>query len=144
MRVDVLCRNMPLGDAIAEIVIRPIFELIIYGVGYWVGYLVLSVLSLGQLKLAPLLSIDQRNRKKKGKIDWSIWLHRPMLGRVLKAEVVCLSGLLFMAGAACIYHFTTRDIDQLENQSKQGDNSPCAGFLVDFQGFGEMSSPDRN
>jgi hypothetical protein len=117
----VLFENMPIGEAIAEIVIRPIFELIFYGVAYWVGYLGLSILSLGQLKLAPLMSIDQKNRKKKGKIDWSIWLHRPMQGRVLKAEVVCLSGLLFVAGAAFSYYFITRDTNQSENKSVQVD-----------------------
>ncbi len=110
---------MPIGEALAEIVIRPIFELIFYGVAYWIGYLVLSILSLGQLKLAPLMSIDQ----KKGKIDWSIWLHRPMQGRVLKAEVVCLSGLLFLAGTACVFYFVTRDTDQSE-KSKLDDTSP--------------------
>ena len=124
---------MPIGEAIAEIVIRPIFELIFYGVAYWIGYLVLSILSLGQLKLAPLMSIDQKNRKKKGKIDWSIWLHRPMQGRVLKAEVVCLSGLLFLAGTACIFYFVTRDADQSEDKSKLDDTSPPLKFVLDYE-----------
>ena len=87
---------MPLGEAIGELILRPIFELLFYGASYWTGFVVLKVLSAGTLRLAPLLTIHEKNRgkKKRRKIDWSIWLHRPMQGRALKADVTCLAGML--------------------------------------------------
>ena len=78
---------MPLGDFIAELGLRYLLELIFYGLFYWVGFLVIKIVSFGTIQMAPLSSFEERNRrKKKNKKGWSIWLHRPMQGKMLKAE----------------------------------------------------------
>lgn len=102
---------MPLGELIGEVFIRLIGEFIIYGISYWTGYLLLKLLSLGRIQIAPLLTIEEKNRNKKRrqKTDWSIWLHRPMQGRALKAEFTCLIGILAWAGAGVAIYFATRD-----------------------------------
>ena len=68
----------------------------LYGLSYWTGYIALKALSFGNIRLAPLTTIEEKNRNKKKwyQIDWSIWLHRPMQGRSLKAEYTCLMGIL--------------------------------------------------
>ena len=87
---------MPVGEFIAEIGLRLILEIVFYGIFYWAGFLVLKIASFGSIRLAPLSTIETKNRRKKGKKrDWSIWLHRTMQGKVLKAEVVCTVGAIF-------------------------------------------------
>ena len=102
---------MPLGELIGEVFIRLIGEFIIHGIAYWTGYLLLKSLSLGRIQVAPLLTIEEknRNRKRRKQIDWSIWLHRPMQGRALKAEFTCIIGALAWMGAAVAICFATRD-----------------------------------
>lgn len=87
---------MPIGEFIGEIILRPIFEIVFYGISYWTGYMALKALSCGRIRLAPLMTIFEKNRNKKKwyQIDWSIWLHHPMQRRSLKAECTCLIGML--------------------------------------------------
>lgn len=87
---------MPLGEIIGEVILRPILELVFYGLTYLLGFLTLKVITLGTIKLAPLTTLAERNRSKKKwhQIDWSIWLHRPMQGKVLKAECTCFVGMM--------------------------------------------------
>ena len=95
---------MPIGELMGEVVLRSIFELVFYGLSYWTGFMVLKTLSIGSIRLAPLTTIQKKNRnkKKRSQIDWSIWLHLPMQGRALKAECTCLVGILVWGAlAAC-------------------------------------------
>lgn len=48
---------MPIAEALVEIVLRPIFEIALY----WTGYLVLKLLSFGKMRLAPLVSLYEKN-----------------------------------------------------------------------------------
>ena len=98
---------MPVGEFIGEIILRPIFEIVLYGLSYWTGFLFLKALSFGSIRLAPITTIDEKNRKKKKwyQIDWSIWLHRPMQGRALKAEYTCLVGMLVWIAVGCGIYF---------------------------------------
>jgi len=82
-----------------EIIVRTICELIIYGIGYWTGFLFLSTITLGRLQMARLMTIHEKNRSKRKwyKIDWNIWIHQPMKGRELKAECVLFVGLAIWA-----------------------------------------------
>lgn len=110
---------MPLGEFIAEIGLRIVFEIVFYGVAYWTGFIALKILSFGILNLAPLMTIEEKNRSKKRKkeIDWSIWLHRPMQGKALKAETTCLVGILcWIAVGFGVYH-ATRDIEKTANKT---------------------------
>jgi hypothetical protein len=99
---------MPVGEFIGEIILRPIFEIVLYGLSYWTGFLCLKALSFGSIRLAPLTTIDEKNRKKKKwhQIDWSIWLHRPMQGKALKAEYTCLDGMLVWVVVGCGIYFS--------------------------------------
>jgi hypothetical protein len=84
---------MPLGDILAELGLRLILEFVVYNLTYWPGCLLLKIASLGHLELAPLSTFGDRN---KGRVfDFSIWLHRDFEASVLRAEFVCLVGLLF-------------------------------------------------
>lgn len=101
---------MPAGEFIAEVVLRSILELFLYGITYWVGYLFLKMITLGSIRLAPLTTITEKNRTKKrwNQIDWSIWLHQPLQGRALKAEFVCCVGFLIGIATGLLIYFGTR------------------------------------
>ena len=101
---------MPVGEVIGELILRPIVELVFYGLSYWTGFLVLKSVSIGTIRLAPLATIEEKNRgrKKWHQIDWSIWLHRPGKGRALKAECTCLAGMLVWVAIGLGIYFGTR------------------------------------
>ena len=110
---------MPLGEFIAEIGLRIVFEVILYGLAYWTGFIALKILSFGTLNLAPLMTIEERNRskKKKKQIDWSIWLNRPMQRKALKAEMTCLVGILCWVAVGSGIYFATRETEKTANKA---------------------------
>jgi len=103
---------MPLGEVIGEIIIRPILEIVIYGLAYWTGYLFLKTVTLGSIRLAPFTSIDEKNRSEKNKKwyqgSWDMWLHLPMKGRFLKAECTLIVGFLVWLVVGLSIYFTSR------------------------------------
>lgn len=101
---------MPLGEFIAEIGFRIVLEVVIYGVAYWTGYVVLKVVSFGRLRLAPLMTIEERNRSKikRRQMDCSIWLRRPMQGKALKAEMTCVVGVMCWVAVGFGVYFVYR------------------------------------
>jgi hypothetical protein len=111
---------MPLGEFIAEIGLRIVFEVVFYGLAYWTGFIALKILSLGTLNLAPLMTIDERNNR----IDWSIWLHRPTRKRALKAEITCVAGILCWVAVGFGIYFATRKTDKIANPDRQATVSP--------------------
>ena len=98
---------MPIGEVIGELILRPILEIVICGIAYWTGYLVLKAISFGSIPLAPFTTMQEKNRSKRkwNQIDWSIWLHRPMKRRELKADVTILTGILFLVGIGFVCYF---------------------------------------
>ncbi|MES2657585.1 MAG: hypothetical protein V4689_03150 [Verrucomicrobiota bacterium] len=98
---------MPLGEIIAEIFIRGILEVIVYGLAYYTGALVLTLASFGRLRLAPLETFQDRNRGEKW---WSgnIWLLRPGRARALRAEWICVFGLFVWAVAGFAIYFSMK------------------------------------
>ncbi len=102
---------MPVGEIIGEVIFRSILELVFYGLSYWTGFLFLKGISFGSIKLAPLSTIEEKNRSKKKwhQIDWSIWIHRPMQGRALKAECACLVGMLIWTAVGFGIYLGTRE-----------------------------------
>lgn len=87
---------MPVGETIVEILLRGILEVIFYGLTYYTGAVFLTLASFGRLGLAPLDTFQDKNRGEKW-WSWNIWLQRPGHGRALRAEMVCLSGMLLWA-----------------------------------------------
>jgi hypothetical protein len=94
---------MPLGEILAEFGLRLMLEFILYGITYWLGFLILKTLSLGHLRIAPFSTIQERNPGKM--IDWSIWLYSSYRGRALKADCACLVGLLFLVAVGVCFYF---------------------------------------
>jgi len=95
---------MPLGEFIGEVLLRGVLEIVFYTVSYYTGAVALWIITFGQVRIAPLSSIETTNRGKTKWTDWSIWLHRPFQGRVLKAECICIVGfLLWIAVGVGIY-----------------------------------------
>lgn len=109
---------MPLLEVIGEAVLRPILEFVLYGLSYWTGFLLLKAVTFGAIRLAPLTSIEEKNRSKRKwhQLDWSVWLHRPMQGRALKAEFVCLVGILVWVAIGFGIYFGTREDKQAANK----------------------------
>ena len=59
---------MPLGEIIGEVILQPILEIAVCGIGYGVGFIVLKIGSLGKIKIAPLSTLGQKKKKKKSGI----------------------------------------------------------------------------
>ena len=84
-------RGMP-ATFIAELILQPIFELVFYVGGYYVGRLVVPVISLGRWKCDRLL----RDVPKK-KLKWSGTYHLRGQQVYLTAEATAVVGVLFAA-----------------------------------------------
>ena len=112
---------MPLGEVIGEIIIRPILEIVLYGIAYWTGFIFLKTVTFGTIRLAPFTTMNEKNRSKRKQkwyqSDWDIWLHRPMQGRSLKAECTLIVGLLVWAVVGCSIYFGTRQNNQSANKT---------------------------
>ena len=86
---------MPLGDIVAAFGLQLVLELLIYGVGYWSGFVVLKLITFGSVRIAPFSTIEQKNRGKRW--DWSLFL--VLNGKsYLKGEVVTLIGIITLTG----------------------------------------------
>lgn len=88
---------MPIGEFIGEVLLRGVLEIVLYFLLYYTGFIFLSILSLGQLRMAPLSSIEKTNRGKNRWNDWSIWLKNSR-SKLLKADCVCLVGMFVWIG----------------------------------------------
>jgi hypothetical protein len=110
---------MPIAEAIAEIIFRSILVFVFYGLSYGTGFLLLKAVTFGTIRLAPLTSITEKNRSKKKwyKIDGSFWLHRPVQGRVLKAEGTCLVGMMALVAVGLGIYFATRNNEPSANEN---------------------------
>jgi len=86
---------MPLGDIVAACGLQLVLELLIYGVGYWSGFVVLKLITFGSIRIAPFSTIEQKNRGKRW--DWSLFLILDGK-RHLKGEVVALIGIIALTG----------------------------------------------
>lgn len=90
-----------MGELLVELLLRPLFEIIIhvlgYALGYLVygqGYLVVTILSLGLLTPAPLSQSADSEFRKSLKIPWWHVTYRKNGQRYMLAEMVVLVGIL--------------------------------------------------
>jgi len=97
---------MAIEDLVGDFILRPILEILLYIFGFGTGYVVLSVLSFGNLKLAPFskLSDFSRKKRKKGK-RFTIWLNSSKHNRVLHSDVTLVVGLIFWACVGVITYY---------------------------------------
>ncbi len=93
------------GDFIAEEFLRGLLKIIFYGIFYYTGAFTLSLVAFGRLRLAPPGAFGEKNKKER--IDWSPWFHLPGRGKALKAEYVCLAGILVWILGGCFLYFAT-------------------------------------
>lgn len=95
---------------------------------YYSGAIVLGILSLGQLELASLDTLEEKNRDRGDRwINWSIWLHSSFRKKALKAEYVILVGVLAWVGIGSAIFFVTRAPKQKSEQERiGGPNYPSA------------------
>lgn len=67
---------MPLGEIIGEIILRPILEVVLYGILYWTGFVFLKAFTFGTIRLAPFTTMHEKSRSKQKRKwyqdDWSI------------------------------------------------------------------------
>ena len=87
------------ANFLTEIVFRGVLEVVLYGVFYVVGWLVIPVFTLGQYRAAPW---DFRSRGKSGRGS----AHRSP--RQVSADTTCFIGLVTLVVAATIAYFTWR------------------------------------
>lgn len=80
------------ASLIAELILQPVFELVFYVGGYYVGRLVVPLISLGRWKCDRLL----RDIPKK-KLKWSGTYHLRGQQVYLTAEATAGVGVLFVA-----------------------------------------------
>ncbi len=93
------------GDFIIETLLRGFLEIVLYGILYYTGAFALSRITFGQLRLAPLNTLGEKDKKKR--VDWNPWIHRPGRGKALKAEWVCLTGVFVWVLAGCFLYFAS-------------------------------------
>lgn len=68
-----------IAEFIAEWIVKPVLEIVLGGIAYHSGALVLSILTFGAMPLAPLDSLGDRNP---GKLPW----HQAILWRSRRAS----------------------------------------------------------
>lgn len=113
---------MPIGEIIGEVILRPI----IGGLSYLTGYIILKGVTFGTIRLAPLSTEGEHysGRKKRRKMDWGIWLERPGRGSMLKAEVVCIVGMLAWCAAGLGIYLESRGKEAVVERSLGESPSP--------------------
>lgn len=84
---------MPLGEFLAEVIVRTVFEIVFCGLAWLTGAAFLKTVTLGSLELAPLDTYGTLNRGKSRWNDWSPWLKVPGTRKSLRAEWVCVTGI---------------------------------------------------
>lgn len=130
---------MPIGEVTGELIIRPLLEIVLYGLAYWTGFVFLKTITFGTIRLAPLMTIEERNRSKRKQkwyqSDWNIWLHRPMQGRFLKAECTLIVGILVWVAVGCGIYFTNRDNEATANKPHRATTTSRSVAMI---------SPDYN
>jgi hypothetical protein len=85
--------------------IEALLEIIFSVVGYYTGLVVLSVLSFGKIRCAPLDRIDAHN---KSRWEMTIFLNEGNQ-RILKVECVILVGMLFYILVGVAIYFGVRN-----------------------------------
>jgi hypothetical protein len=79
---------MALGEIIAELGFRFLFEVVIDGITYWTGFAILKAVSLGTIRVAPFWTLGRESRGRF--VDCTDTSSR----RVLSVETVCLIGMV--------------------------------------------------
>jgi len=93
--------HMP-ASLLTEILFRGVFEVILYGLGYVVGWLVVPIFSFGRYSVEPW---DFKSRRKSGSHS------RKRRPKQVSADAACSIGLVTLAVASAIAYFVWRAVD---------------------------------
>ena len=99
---------MPVGEFIAELLLKDLVGTVLCGIGYGTGMVVLKLLTFGKLRIAPLNTLHERKPKSRWWQDWGPWFHQSKHPKVLKADYACLARLLvWLAAIGLIVTYVT-------------------------------------
>ena len=84
---------MALVETIAGLGLTVVFDILVYGIVYWTGFVILKALTLGGARLESFSAIIEDKKRGRSR-DHSPHSHRSK-SRTLSAGSVCLVGLLF-------------------------------------------------
>jgi hypothetical protein len=90
------------GSVLAELILRPVFEIVLYFVGYLTGQVVVPAVTFGLYTVEPVSASGRRPRprlKRKA---------APIASRVVSADLAALVGLLSWAVALVIGYLLWR------------------------------------
>ncbi|WP_447938824.1 hypothetical protein [Pseudoxanthomonas mexicana] len=90
------------ASLLTEILFRGVFEVILYGLGYVVGWLVVPIFSFGRYSVEPW---DFKSRRKSGSHS------RKRRPKQVSADAACSIGLVTLAVASAIAYFVWRAVD---------------------------------
>jgi len=106
---------MPIGEIIAETVLAPIVEVILLGTSYVVGYITVTVCSLGKIEPGSFSLHTSRKRKKKSKSrdkQKKKWYHIEIFDKkrrkgrkVMSSDAVSVIGILVIVTGFLIYFY---------------------------------------
>jgi hypothetical protein len=82
-----------------------ILEVLLYVLGYWLGYFVVVVLSCGYLSPAPFGELKNREFRQCMGIRWWHMTYRRESKRFLRAECVVLVGLASLAVVCALIYW---------------------------------------
>lgn len=89
---------------ILEIILQVVFEILILGISYWTGVILISILTLGSVRLAPFSSYGAKLPKfKRGERRNFFWIYGPRKKRLLHPRVTAIVGFLFWAVLVAVY-----------------------------------------
>ena len=91
------------GSVVAELIIRPVFEFVLYAVGYLTGYVVVPAATFGFFTVEPVASGSRRPRPRLRSAKAS------PSPRVVSADVAALVGILFWVLAVAIGYLLSRE-----------------------------------
>ena len=93
---------MALGEIIAELGFRFLFEVVFYGITYWTGVVILKAVTLGTIRVSPFWTLGQKSRGRF--VDCTDTSSR----RELSVETVCLIGMLVWILVGILMFFVFR------------------------------------
>ncbi|MDR7070933.1 hypothetical protein J2X02_003805 [Pseudoxanthomonas japonensis] len=88
------------ASLLTEILFRGVFEIVLYGLGYVIGWAVVPILSLGFYSVEPWDFSSRKRFKSRSR--------QQRLPKQLSADVACGVGLATLAIAAAIMYFLWR------------------------------------
>jgi len=101
---------MPIGEVVAEVIVRPLLEIVVGGFLYFFGWLTLMIISIGRLDLDSLSNLGRKPKNKAAwyTLDYNLWTTDNQKTRKIRAEFTCCIGFLSLGLIGIIIYFLTK------------------------------------